>query len=1388
MSDLSKRIADLSPELRARLEDLLLERVAAGAAGNAIPRRVDRGPAPLSFAQQRLWFLEQLEPGSAVYHIGHALRLRGELHVEALQRALDGIVARHEALRTRFVAKDGFPVQVIAEPQTVPLTILELTPPAADDREAALQRILTTEVQRPFDLTRDLLFRATLIRLAAAEHVLLLVVHHIAADGWSLEILFRELASLYEAAKTGCPSALSALPLQYADYAVWQRQWLQGEVLEASLAYWRRQLADLMPLELPTDRPRPVRHSSRGNSLRFVVSAELTDKLRELARMEGATLYMLLLAAFLTLLSRYTGQDDLAVGTPVANRDRMEIEPLIGFFVNTLVMRGDLSGNPSFRELLQRVRGVALDAFDHQDLPFETLVEMLRPERHLNRNPLFQTLFQLLAAADSPPTLPGVQVDRLPIASASVRFDLELHMREARAGLNATMVYSSDIFEARTIERMLGHFHTLLEGIVKGPDTPIASLPLLPQAERHLVLVEWNNTATAYPQDASIPALFEAQAARTPDAVALVWADQQMTYGELNRQANRLAHSLQRLGVGLETRVGICLERSPALVVGLLGILKAGGAYVPLDPRDPPGRLAFLLADCQAPVLLTQAGLLAEAPAPGVQVVCLDRAGAALAQESPANPTSGVTAEHLAYVTYTSGSTGTPKGVEVPHRGVIRLLCGVDYVTLDASQTLLHLSPLAFDASTFELWGALLHGARCVLFPDPVPTVAALGEALARHQVSTLWLTAALFNVVVDEAPAVLRGVRQLLIGGEALSVDHVRRALAQLPGTTLLNGYGPTEGTTFTCCYRIPRTLDPALPSIPIGRPIANTEAYVLDAAGQLVPCGVPGELWIGGAGLARGYLHRPDLTAEAFLPHPFRNEPGARLYRTGDRVRWRPDGVLEFLGRRDDQVKLRGFRVELGEVEAALRRHPQVRDAVVVVWADGRGERRLVAYVVPGPGTPPADPALRRFLGDRLPDYMIPSTVVVLPALPRTPSGKVDRQALPPPAPPPAEAAPAAVAPRTPVEIALARIWADLLGLDRVGLHDDFFALGGHSLLAVRLFARIETELGRRLPLASLFQGATIKHLAALLEDQSDANRGSVVEIRAGDSGYPLFLITDMMGELLSWKSLIQYLDTQRPIYGFQLPEGEGAPEAPFDLKAMAAHCVECIGTVQPDGPVYLAAYSIGGRMALEIAQQLVRKGREVAFLGMIDAGPSSRRQHPLWKLLRTTPYFLRNLPYWLVDDLLQTSPSEMRRRIRRKLRAIGKRIVRLCTPGVHTPVDPDFEDVFDVDHLPDRYRRVMEAQYRAWKAYVAAPYPGRVTLLRARTHPLLHSLEPDMGWGKVACGGVEMLVIPGHHRSIMEEPLIQKVAEALKACLDRADQARCIRPVPSLISRGG
>jgi aspartate racemase len=1047
----------------------------------AIPRTTVAAPCPLSFNQQRWWLLHQLQPDNPALNRAKAIRLRGAPNLEVLQQVLDALVVRHEVLRTIFTSEDGSPVQVVEASRPVDLPLVDLR----GSPEAEVQRRMRAETRRPFVLSRDPMLRAVLFRLDVEEHVLLLTTHHITCDGWSREVLFRELVALYEALSTGKPPALPELPIRYIDFVRWQRQWLTGKLLDSHLGYWKQQLADGPPvLELPTDRPRPAVPTKRGATESLVLPPSLSRALVALGQQEQATLFMTLLAAFQALLGRYTGSDDVAVGTPIAGRSRVETERLIGVFVNTLVLRTDLSGNPTFRELLRRARGVALGAYAHQDVPFARLVEELRPERSLTLNPLFQVMFVLQNMPRETLAMPDLTLSRLEVESGTTMFDWTLTLVEEVDGLHATLEYDADLFDAATIERVLGHYRTLLEGAVADPDRRLADLPLLTGGERQQLLVEWNRTDTDYPRDRCVHQLFEAQVERTPEAVAVVFEEQRLTYGELNARANRLAHHLRALGAGPEVPVGICVERSLEMVVGLLGILKAGGAYLPLDPDNPPERLAFMLQDAQAPVVLTQARLRPRLPRSQARIVCLDADAEAIARHSGSNLASEVSADNLAYVTYTSGSTGQPKGVEVRHRGVARLLCGVDYVSLDPTETLLHLSPLAFDASTFEIWGALLHGARCVLFPEQVPTVGGLGRVLAEHRVSVLWLTAALFNTIVEDAPEILAGVGQLLVGGEALSADHVRRALLRLPATTISNGYGPTEGTTFTCCYRIPsaRAVDAA--SVPIGRPIANTRVYVLDRYRQPVPVGVPGELYIAGAGLARGYMNRPALTAEQFLPDPF-GAPGERLYRTGDQVRWRGDGNLEFLGRLDQQVKLRGFRIELGEVETVLGQHPQVRQAVVLLREDHPGDKHLVAYVVPREERP--EPGrLRDLLRDKLPEYMVPSVFVMLPRLPLTTNGKVDRRALPPPDRNRPELDQPYLAPRTPVEEVLAAVWTEALGVERVGIHDNFFALGGHSLLATRVVSRVQQACGVDVPLRVLFEAPTIAELGSAIMER--------------------------------------------------------------------------------------------------------------------------------------------------------------------------------------------------------------------------------------------------------------------------------------------------------------
>ena len=1079
MKDISRSNETLSPKKRELLELLLKEkaRSKAEAASSTIPRRRGEEPLVPSFSQQRLWFLDQLEPGSAAYNIPAAVRLLGELDTGLLERAYTEVVQRHEDLRITFTSVEGRPRLVIAPELRLPLRVDELTDLPAGERETEALRRVADEASRPFDLATGPLLRLTLLRLGERDHVLLLIIHHIISDVWSIGVFFREIVALYEAFSAGRPSPLPELPIQYPDFALWQQQWLSGDSPQKQLVYWKKQLGGAPAvLELPTDRPRPPVQTFRGARRNLHLPAELVRPLQALGQMEDASLFMTLQAGLAVLLGRYTGQEEVLTGTPMANRTRVELERLIGFFVNMLVLRSDMTGTPTFRQLLARVREATLGAYANHDLPLETILEELSLERDPSRNPLFQVTFAFQNAPVPPLAAPGLSVQPFEIQERTSRFDLEFDLRDVGDGFGGFIAFNTDLFEPSTIDRMARCYATLLAAAGARPDERISELPLLTSEERNQLLVGWNHTAASYPREEPVHRLFEAQAARTPDAVALETDRLRMTYRELDRRANRLALHLRDLGVGAEDLVGLCAERSPELIVGLLAILKAGAAYLPLDPAYPVERLAFLLADAGAGLVLAQPALAGALPEEARVVPLIAE------EEGETAPSVPVGGDHLAYVMYTSGSTGTPKGVAVPHRAVARLVLGTGYARFGEGEVMLHFAPASFDASTFEIWGALLHGGRLAIHPPGTPSLEELGQFLREHGCTTVWLTAGLFHEIVERAPETLSGVRQLLAGGDALSLPHVRKALAVLDGT-LINGYGPTEGTTFTCCH--PMTSTEGLDfTVPIGRPIANTRVHLLDSAGQPAPVGVLGELYAGGDGLARGYHGRPDLTAERFVPDPF--NAGERLYRTGDLARWRPDGSIEFLGRTDHQVKVRGFRIEPGEIEAALARHPTVGPVVVMAREDRPGDKRLVAYFVPREGADaPTVTELRDFLGERLPSYMVPSAFVQLSDLPLTANGKVDRRALPAPDGTRPEMEAQYVEPRTAVERQLAALWSEVLEVERVGARDSFFELGGQSLLATQIVSRVRDAFGVEVPLRALFQEPTVEGLAAAVEE---------------------------------------------------------------------------------------------------------------------------------------------------------------------------------------------------------------------------------------------------------------------------------------------------------------
>jgi amino acid adenylation domain-containing protein len=1099
MSDSSLRQSKLSAAKQALLKERM--RGISGAKAEAqIPVRSQKGiPAPLSFGQHRLWFMEQLRPGNLAYNISSAARLSGRLDARAFARALDEVVRRHEVLRTTFSAHDAIPVQVVMPHQPSNLEAEDFSGVDEGSRENEIKRVLAEESQRPFDLSRDALFRVRLLRFSTEDHALLLTLHHIISDEWSTAVFMRELTALYSAFSRGEASPLPELPIQYADYAIWQRERLQGEVLERQHQYWREKLSGELPmLELPTDNPRPPMQSFAGAREILVLPQGLTQRLNALAKEEEATSFMTMLAAFKALLARYTGQTDIIVGTPIANRSSVETEKLIGFFVNTLVLRTDLSGNPSFRELLKRVKETSLGAYSHQELPFERLVEELEPERDIGRNPLFQVQFILHTVANVVGGLQGVTMSAVGADTSATRFDIELHVVESAKSLVATCIYNTDLFEAATIARMLEHFRVLLEGIVADPDRPVFLLPLLTTDERERMLHQWNSTGKEYSGPRLVHEFFEAQAELTPDNTAVRSEASSLTYAELNRRSNQLAHHLRRLGVGTDVVTGVLMERSVEMMIAVLAILKAGGVYVSLDPTYPDERLRVILDNAQPHVVLLQEHLRrrlrgGDGGEHAARAVSIDADWPVVARESAQNPVRQSTDEHRTYIIYTSGSTGTPKGVGLPHRSLVNLIHWMREMRPEPLQTM-QFASLNFDVSFMEMFSTWSNGGTLVLVPEMLrQDVNALGRFLIENRIEKAILPVVVLQQLAEfyVQEQAVTSLREIIVTGEQFRVTSaLRKLFAEWETCVLYNQYGPSE-THVVTSYTM-EGAPAAWPTLPpIGGAISNAHLYILDEHFEPVPIGVKGELYIGGISPGRGYLGRPEMTAEKFVPDPFSLLQGARLYRSGDIVRYTSEGYVEFVERRDQQVKIRGFRVELGEIEAVLVQHERVGEAVAVAREGEAGERKLVAYLVGTGGRLGAvtTAELRRHVKEQLPDYMIPSTFVWLESLPLTPNGKVNRKALPLPDQQRPELGSNYVAPRTKTEETLAEIWSELLGLSLIGAHDDFFELGGHSMLVPQLINRINQAFQIQLSLAVLFENPTVSGLAQSIEAETEA-----------------------------------------------------------------------------------------------------------------------------------------------------------------------------------------------------------------------------------------------------------------------------------------------------------
>jgi amino acid adenylation domain-containing protein len=1277
----------------------------------------------VSFAQARLWFLDRLEDASATYNIPISLILSGDLNTDALKQAITTIVDRHQSLRTHFELVDDTPIQVINDGSLLETPVIDLQYLVPAERLEVAKQMAIDEAQKPFDLQVSPLVRVSLIQLAPTSHVLLIIMHHIISDGWSMGVFINEFGQLYRSLSVGELLELPELTIQYADFASWQKQWLTGDVLNKQINYWKELLTGAPPLlELPTDRPRPSIQGFAGNFVEFSLDRSLSDRLRKLSQQSGVTLYMLLLTAFNILLARYSGQDDIVVGSPIANRHRRETEPLIGFFVNTLVLRTKLTANPTFLELLAQVKQMTLDAQEHQDLPFEKLVEELKPERSLSYSPLFQVMFEIENMPTGDFELPGLEISPLKLENTNAKFDLTLSVRDGEPELVTGWEYKT--------ERWAVSFQTLLMSIVDHPQTQIDRLPLLNPHEQQQILTEWNQTQFEYPQTECFTQLFEQQAARTPDAIAITFNDRHLSYRELNERANQWAIQLVEMGVKAETIVALVSDRTPDFLMAIIAIFKAGGAYLPLNPHHPSDRIQQVLSQSQPAVILTASAWKSMLETISNSTPIVDFQQLNLGNYPTQNLPIRSTPTNLAYVIYTSGSTGKPKGAMLEHRGMLNhLYAKVNDLKLTDRDCVAQTAAQTFDISIWQLLVPLLVGGcveivRSEVAADPDQLLA----LLARKPVSILEIVPSLFRAMLQQiesnsAPSL--SLRWLLLTGETLPPQLCRDWFDYYPQIPLLNAYGPTECSDDVTHYPIDTPPPLEQLNLPIGRPIANTQLYILDRLLQTVPIGVAGELYVGGAGVGRGYLAAPELTERVFIDCSFTPGASVRLYKTGDKARYLPDGQIEFLGRIDFQVKIRGFRIELGEIEAILGQHPQIQAVTVIDREDRPSNRYLAAYVVSEPAATPAE--LKEFLKQQLPDYMVPSAFVLLDRIPLTANGKVDRPALPVPDLSPTTR----VAPRDVLEFQLMEIWQEILNLTPIGIHDNFFDLGGHSLLAVGLIARIQRQFDRQLSLATLFQGATIADLAQILRSDTpaDAHSSTLMTLQPGNPArQPLFFVHPGGGTVLSYLELTRHLDPDQPVYGLESLNLDDGQPLHTKVEDMAAHYIQVIQTVQPQGPYQIGGWSFGGLVAYEIAQQLQSQGHTVSTVILLDTAP-----------------FIE------VEELNAADDREF----------LEELLAR--KNGAILGIPPELDVV-----QAQRLLQVFKGHILAANDYQIQPYQGRVDLFLAEGGIGADSLASIAGWQEFVTQGPNVHWIPGDHHTMVAEPNVRVLAEKLQICL--------------------